>query len=171
MPVIDINSLESKVPSLVQSVRDAILEVTEFQGQLTVVLKPAHIRVAVRALKSAGYNMLMDLFAMDYLKHPKEAPERFAVIYSFHALATGQRVFLKTFLNEDAPETDSIHDIYQAANWFEREAWDLFGVKFKGHPHLERILCHEEFVGHPLRKDYPSDQYQRLRTALPADEI
>jgi NADH:ubiquinone oxidoreductase subunit C len=78
-----------------------------------------------------------------------------------------RRVQVKVYLSEDKPEVDSIHDLYKMVNWFEREAWDMFGIVFKGHPNLIRILCHNDFVGHPLRKDYPAEQYQRLKNAAP----
>ncbi len=171
MPEIGINSLENKLPEFAAAFASEILEVVEFRGDLTVVLKLSKIREAIRFLKGlqrCPFNVMMDLFAMDYSMAANETPERFAVIYNLFSLETNSRVRLKVFLPEDKPEIDSIHDIYKAANWFEREAWDLFGINFKGHPHQIRILTHHEFVGHPLRKDYPSDKYQKLKTPAPS---
>jgi NADH:ubiquinone oxidoreductase subunit C len=110
----------------------------------------------------------MDLFANDYLKYQPEKPERFAVVYNLYAMNTQERLLVKSWVPEGECEIESIHDLYAAANWFEREAWDLYGVVFKNHPNLQRILCHTEFEGHPLRKDYPADKYQRLKVAAPS---
>lgn len=168
----DTNLLESKLPGFAAEFGKEILQVEDYRGDLTVVVRPHSIRNLVKSLKETfGCEVLMDLFAMDYLKWDPPTPERFAVIYNFYSLSKKRRVRLKAFLNEEKPEIDSIHDLYAAANWFEREAWDLFGISFNGHPHLKRILCHDDFEGHPLRKDYPSDGYQRLKSAIPAAGI
>lgn len=148
-----------------------ILSTETFRGDLVYVVKREKIREMVAFLlkdHAPKFDMLVDLFVMDYLKYSLEMPERFAVIYSFAVVLQGVRVRLKAFLSETTLEIDSIHDVTAMANWFEREAWDLFGVQFKGHPNLQRILCHQEFEGHPLRKDYPSDKYQRLKTPAPS---
>ncbi len=144
----------------------AIVKKTEFRGELTYEILPGRNREIIRGAKENGFNLLADLFAMDYDRYPVETPERFAVIYNLYSLATTERIFLKAFLPEDKPEIDSIHDLYKAVNWFEREAWDLFGIVFKGHPNLVRILCHNEFQGHPLRKDYPANGFQQLKNAI-----
>ena len=109
---------------------------------------------------------MMDLFSMDYLKWEPPTPERYAIIYNLYSPPLHERLFVKVYLPETDPQVDSIHDLYKAANWFEREAWDLFGIVFRGHPNLIRILCHSDFEGHPMRKDYPSDKYQRLKSAI-----
>lgn len=166
--------LESKLPALLQAFPDEILGASDFRGDLIVELKPGRIRDIIRYLKTESpipFEMMVDLFGMDYLKVEPVTPERFAVIYNLHSLLQRRRVHLKVWLPEAKPELDSIHDIYKAANWFEREAFDLFGIVFRGHPDLQRILCHSDFVGHPLRKDYPADGYQRLKTALPSSEL
>mgnify|MGYP000154933945 CR=1 FL=1 len=166
--------LESKFPVLLEKFKDSILDATDFRGNFTLVIEPSKIRDMVRFLKEDSLfrmDMLMDLFGMDYDLFEPPMPERFCVVYQLVSLFQKQRIFLKVYLKEDAPKVDSIHDLYAAANWFEREAWDLFGIVFEGHPHLKRILCHNEFVGHPLRKDYQSDKYQPLRTAITAKEF
>lgn len=167
----DISSLKSKYPLFAERFSDAFVAVEEFRGDRTVVVKPERLREVLQFLKSeAGYQfeMLMDLLGIDYLKFEPLTPERYAVIYNLYSLQSHERLRLKVFVSEEKPEIDSIHDIFAAANWFERETWDLFGITFKGHPNLVRILCHHDFVGHPLRKDYPSDKYQRLKTAAPS---
>jgi NADH-quinone oxidoreductase subunit C/D len=115
--------------------------------------------VAQSLLKQFPY--LMDVCAVDY---PDRA-ERFDVVYHFLNPDTNQRLRVKTRV-QDGGEVSSLTPVYKSANWFEREAFDLFGINFKGHPNLRRILCHEDFVGHPLRKDYPADRNQELKTPL-----
>lgn len=164
----DIKLLDEKLPNLPAVVQSEIVAIEEFRGDLTLTVKPEKIRDVIHHLKqdpALSFDVLMDLFAMDYSKFEKAQPERYCVIYHLVSMFQKYRVRLKVFLNEEKAEVDSIHDIYQAANWFEREAWDLFGIKFTNHPDLHRILCHQDFVGHPLRKDYPSDHYQRLKTS------
>lgn len=162
------NLIKDKLPSFLGRFGSEIIDATDFRGDLEVCVKPGRIRDMIWFLKSEqGFNMCMDLFGNDYLKYSVDMPERFAVVYNLYSLANKRRVRLKAFVNEDKPEIDSIHDLFKMANWFEREAWDMFGIVFKGHPNLIRILCHTDFVGHPMRKDYPSDQYQRLKNAAP----
>lgn len=168
MPETDINLSANKLPEFATAFASEIEASVEFRGDLTFVVKPAKIREMLRFLKGlqrCPFSVLMDVFAMDYLKAAEETPERYAVIYNLYAIDTNSRVRLKVFLPEVKPTIDSAHELFASANWFEREAWDLFGIEFSGHPHLERILCHNDFVGHPLRKDYPSDGYQRLKNA------
>jgi NADH/F420H2 dehydrogenase subunit C len=156
---------------LLERFASEITDASDHRGDLRVDVRPSAIRDVVGFLKTdpaLQFNVMMDLFAMDYLKYPVEQPERFAVIYNLYSLPKRHRVHLRVFVPEQRPEVDTIQDLYAAANWFEREAWDLFGIVFKGHPNLVRILCHTDFVGHPMRKDYPSTQYQRLKNAAPS---
>ena len=117
----------------------------------------------VRQLRSSGrFDILMDLCGADY----PERAKRFEVVYHFFSTKTLQRLRLKCQVGED--ETiESLTPVWDSANWFEREAWDMFGIKFTGHPNLRRLLVHEEFVGHPLRKDYDADHQQHCSVALP----
>jgi NADH-quinone oxidoreductase subunit C/D len=104
---------------------------------------------------------LLDVAGVDY----PERDKRFDVVYHLLNPDTKRRLRVKAPV-ADGESIASVTNIYRSANWFEREAFDLFGIKFTGHPNLRRILCHEDFVGHPLRKDYPADGNQELRTAL-----
>lgn len=168
MPEISTNASENNLPEFATAFADQILSTETFGGDLTFVVKPQKIREMLRFLKTlprCPFALLMDVFAMDYSKAKHETPERFAVLYNLYSIQANARVRLKVFLPEENPHIDSAHDLFASANWFEREAWDLFGVVFTGHPHLQRILCHNDFEGHPLRKDYPSDGYQRLKRA------
>ncbi len=99
-----------------------------------------------------GYDLLLDVCGVDY----PEREKRFDVVYHLTALASGERLRLKVAVTEEDPEVPSLTEIWNSANWFEREAFDMFGIRFKGHPNLRRILTHEAFQGHPLRKDYDS---------------
>ncbi len=87
---------------------------------------------------------------------------RFEVVYHFYSSVKNHRLRIKVPLSASDPSVDSITSIWAAANWFEREVWDMYGIKFKGHPHLKRILMYAEFEGHPLRKDYPVNRRQPL---------
>lgn len=98
--------------------------------------------------------------------HPwpgRAVPEaRFEVVYHFFSLTHRHRLRLKVPLEESSPEVDTLTPLWAAANWFEREVWDMFGIRFRGHPDLRRILMYEGFEGHPLRKDYPVNKRQPL---------
>jgi NADH-quinone oxidoreductase subunit C len=102
-----------------------------------------------------GFAMFIDLTAVDYLKYPIAQPERFAVITTLLSHKLGIRVQVKAFVADADPRLPSIADLYDGANWTEREVWDLYGIEFLGHPDLKRILMPDDYEGHPLRKDYP----------------
>lgn len=167
----DINLARSKCPLFFERFSSKILGVEDFRGDLTIEIDAKAIREACQFLFTENQpkmDMLLDLFAMDYMKYTGPSKERFAVVYIFTSLFEKRRIRLKAFVPEANPEIDSLTPIFAPANWFEREAWDLYGIRFLGHPNLQRILCHHEFEGHPLRKDYPPDKYQRLKTAAPS---
>ncbi len=170
----DIKLLANTLPNLPENIQSQILSVEEFKGETTLIICKEGLRTVIQFLKGdphCRFDVMMDLFAMDYLNYEIAQPERFAVVYYLVSLFQTRRIRIKVFLSEEDPTVDSIHDLYKAANWFEREAWDLYGILFNEHPNLTRILCHSDFVGHPLRKDYPSDQYQRLKTAIPSEGL
>lgn len=100
------------------------------------------------------FEQLCDLTCVDYLDFPK-ASDRYGVVYSLLSITHGHRLWVKCFANDPSPEVPSVTDVWQGANWLEREVWDLFGVKFTDHPDLRRIMTWEGFKAHPLRKDYP----------------
>jgi NADH-quinone oxidoreductase subunit C len=104
------------------------------------------------------YDFLIDLTAVDYWK----TKPRFAVVYHFLSLDKGHRLRIKVPVGGKEPEVDSLVSVWPVANWFEREVFDMFGIRFRGHPDLRRILLYPEFKGHPLRKDYPIDKRQPL---------
>ena len=89
-------------------------------------------------------------------------PERFAVVYHFYSLRLKHRLRVEVLVHEGDAEVDSLTPLWAAADWLEREVWDMFGIRFRGHPNLTRILMYDEFVGHPLRKDYAVNKRQPL---------
>jgi NADH-quinone oxidoreductase subunit C len=104
--------------------------------------------------RELGFDTLADLSGVDYLEYPG-ATDRFGVIYILLNSVTGERVIVKTHLNPPDLELPSVYPLWHSADWMEREVYDMFGIKFAGHPDLRRILMPEEFTAYPLRKDYP----------------
>lgn len=133
-----------------------VTEAAVLNGSETVTAKPEGIKELALSLRHSTdfkFEMLMELFGMDYL-HWEEKEKRFEVVYNLYSLTKNHRLFVKVPLAESLPELDSVVSVWPAADWYEREAWDMFGIVFKGHPNLKRILMYESFKGHPLRKDY-----------------
>ncbi len=130
---------------------------SEFQGQTRVVIPREHLFAALKLLKEElGFDMLIDVTCVDYLYYPRPPAEgRFGLVYSLLDTKRNLRVFVRTFLNLPDLEVPSVVPLWEAANWLERELYDMFGIKFTGHPDLRRILLPEGVVDHPLRKDYP----------------
>lgn len=134
---------------------DEVIEVYgEFRGQKFVVIKDKEkVRDLVLYLKNHGFDHLQMLTCVDYYKKRKNS--RFEVVYQFYNLLRKLSIRIRVLVPEDDPEIDSIVKLYPVANFFEREIFDMFGIKFRGHPNLKRILLPENWKGHPLRKDYP----------------
>jgi NADH-quinone oxidoreductase subunit C len=108
----------------------------------------------LKADADCAFDMLTDLFAVDCLHRSP----RFDVVYFLNSLTLRQRLAVKVAV-EDTEEIDTASDIWQAADWFEREIFDMFGIRFRNHPDLRRILLEDDFDGHPLRKDFPTEGY------------
>ena len=141
---------------------DAVQEDHNFRGDQTVTLSRDKIVEVTQFVKddpSLDMDFLMDLTAVDYMDRK---PIRFEVVYHFYSLKHNHRVRIKVPVDEEDCIVESLVPLYKSANWFEREVWDLYGIKFKGHPNLKRILLYEGFKGHPLRKDYPINKRQPL---------
>jgi NADH-quinone oxidoreductase subunit C len=142
---------------------EEILSLGSPLGDDMIVLKAAAIVAVASFLKSdpdLQYNYLMDLSAVDCLH--LGTPHRFEVVYHLFSLSKKQRIRIKVPLDDKNPEVESLTSLWTGANWYEREVWDMFGIKFRNHPELKRILLYEEFEGHPLRKDYPIRKRQPL---------
>ncbi|MEX2143129.1 MAG: NADH-quinone oxidoreductase subunit C [Anaerolineales bacterium] len=141
---------------------------SEFRGQASLLLPPGQIVEATRALRDAhGFNMLAALSAVDYW--PQHQP-RFHVVYQFKNITQKLRLEVRVPLDGDEPELESICAVFPNANWHERELWDMFGLRIKNHPDLRRILMPEDWVGHPLRKDYPLG-YEEVQFSFNFEEI
>ena len=141
-----------------------VTQVADLQGQPLVYVKSGGISSVAAALKNDPefqMDLLMDLFGVDFL-HWEEKALRFEVVYNLYSTMKHHRLFVKVGLTEKEPVLDSVSSLWPAADWYEREVWDMFGVSFKGHPNLKRILMYEEFQGHALRKDYPFNKRQPL---------
>src|SRR5262249_35748656 len=130
-------------------------ETSRFRDNQRVLVRPARLFEALRCLKEeCGFDLLSDITAADYLRYPN-ARDRFGVMYVLVNTATGERVIVKTLLNEPELTLPSAYPLWKGADWLEREVFDMFGILFEGHPDLRRILMPEEFNSFPLRKDYP----------------
>jgi NADH-quinone oxidoreductase subunit C len=150
-----------------------VLSTHSYRGDDTLVVDAAHIADVMQKLRDDPQlfmNFLVDITAVDYFGREP----RFEVVYHLRSFKTGARLRVKAPLAEPEdgsnPALDTIVPLWASANWFEREVWDLYGIKFRGHPDLRRILMYEEFVGHPLRKDYPKEKRQPL-VRRPPDEV
>jgi NADH-quinone oxidoreductase subunit C len=143
---------------------DAVLESHSQLGDDTLVLAPGRWKDVARFLKDdpqSDMAMLTDLTAVDY----QDRDPRFEVVAHLYSLSRGHRLRIKARVGDRDGETvelDSLTELWGSANWLERECFDMFGVKFVGHPDLRRILLYPEFEGHPLRKDYPAEKIQPL---------
>jgi NADH-quinone oxidoreductase subunit C len=116
------------------------LPVSEFRGATRVVVPAEKIHEVFEWLKEKhGFDLLIDITCVDYLNY----------------LGAKERLTIRTFVNEPQPAVRSVVDLWEGANWLEREVWDMFGIHFEGHPDLRRILMPDEFTAFPLRKDYP----------------
>jgi NADH-quinone oxidoreductase subunit C len=141
---------------------------TEFRGLSTLIVEAADLHEVMAFLRDDSrtrYNFLSDVTAVDYLNYPTKMPGRFAVVYVLLSHERDDRLIVKTFLNPSIPtdgivndpalHVDSVCDLWPGAEWTEREVFDMFGIRFRNHPDLRRILTWEEYPAHPLRKDYP----------------
>jgi NADH-quinone oxidoreductase subunit C len=146
------------VVPLQQKFGDAV-QPESFRDNQRAIVDAAKIVDVLKTLKDQfGFDMLCDMAGIDYLGYPNAA-DRFGVVYSLVNTTTAERLFVKTYVNDPDPELPTVTMLWRGADWMEREIFDLFGIHFEGHPDLRRILLPTEFVGHPLRKDYPLRGY------------
>lgn len=141
---------------------DSVVDTHSFRGDETVVVKKESIKeicTFLRDDKELNFDYLLDVCGVDYL--PREP--RFEVVYHLHSIAKKHRLRVKVRL-ADAEKIASVVDIWKTADWVERETYDMYGIEFEGHPDLKRIYMDDDWVGYPLRKDYPErgykDEYQ-----------
>ena len=131
----------------------AVLDITEFAGEHILHVQGQDILKVLTELKDDGFNFLADLTAIDNLT--LGGFERFAVSYHLLSHKTAERVTVKAYVPEEKPSLPSVESLWKTADWQEREVFDLYGIKFEGHPNLIRIMNPNDFEGYPLRKDYP----------------
>jgi NADH-quinone oxidoreductase subunit C len=133
---------------------DQVLEIREHAGQRFAHVRRDRILELLRFLREdCGFDFLTDLTAVDYMN--QGLPERFAVVYNLYSFKDNVRTRVKAFVPESDPTIESASGLWNAANWAEREVFDLFGIRFNNHPDLKRIVLPDTYEGHPLRKDYP----------------
>jgi len=153
--------LESFSICLQKLLGEAIVQTVERLDELTLIVRPQAYAAAMRTLRDhpdCRFEQLIDLCGMDYSDYGDGAWEgaRFAVVVHLLSVSNNQRVRVRVFCpDDDLPVVASMVDVWPSANWFEREAFDLYGIVFEGHPDLRRILTDYGFIGHPFRKDFP----------------
>ena len=141
-------TLQAKFP-------DGGLIFSQFRDNRRVVVPAANLMSILTLLKTdLGFDMLAEITAVDYLEY-EGATDRFGVVYVVLNTQTGERLIVKTFVNDPNPTLPSMFPLWKSADWLEREVFDMFGISFTGHPDLRRILTPDEFTAYPLRKDYP----------------
>ena len=142
------DTLQAKFP-------DGGLTFSQFRDNRRVVVPAAKLLPILSLLKTdLGFDMLAEITAVDYLEY-EGATDRFGVVYVVLNTQTGERLIVKTFVNDPNPSLPSMFPLWKSADWLEREVYDMFGITFTGHPDLRRILTPDEFTAYPLRKDYP----------------
>jgi NADH-quinone oxidoreductase subunit C len=143
-------------------------------GDAWITVPSESVRDALAGLRSEGYGLLTFLTCVDHLADASgEFPKRFEIVYQLRNLESREQLRVRAFVDGDPPKIDSVQDMFPPANWDERETYDLFGIVFNGHPDLTRILMPDDWVGHPLRRDYPvggetvefSQEHEKWQTA------
>ena len=169
-----LNNLELAVRSLMG---ERNFELTSAWGELTLVVKQGDYIAVMKALRdnvATQFDELIDLCGVDYLTYADGnwSEKRFAVVTHLLSLVNNWRLRVRVFAEDDAlPILPSVSDIWNSANWYEREAFDLFGLLFEGHPDLRRILTDYGFIGHPFRKDFPVSGYVEMRYDAEAKRV
>jgi len=151
--------------SLVESVTETLKGMggkpAEFKGMVSVTVGRDEIVDAVRAAKEAGFEMISDVFGIDYLAYPGHQGKRFSVAYNLYSVTQGERLFIRVNL-DDGERLPTITHLWKGASFMEREVYDMFGVEFEGHPDLRKLLTPEDLDGHPHRKDFPLGEVPTL---------
>ena len=150
---------------------DAVLEATQAFGELTIELAANDIKASLTALRDHAdtrFDQLIDLCGGDYSEYTEHQDiewhkPRYAVVYHLQSVALNRRLRVRAFVEGEPPLLDSVIDVWPVANWYEREAFDVMGIAFAGHPDLRRILTDYGFIGHPFRKDFPLSGHVEMR--------
>lgn len=142
--------------TLAKLVGDGVFSQSRFRDNLRLFVPPARLKDLLTVLKEqCGFNMLSELGATDYLGYPDRTRARFQVHYVLRNLETSECLVVKAGVDDPDPTLPSAYSLWPGADWMEREVFDMYGIRFSGHPDLRRILMPEEFTAYPLRKDYP----------------
>jgi NADH-quinone oxidoreductase subunit C len=144
---------ETILSKIKEKLPGAVLDITEFAGEQILHVKGQDILKVLTELKDDGFNFLADLTAIDNLT--LGGFDRFAVSYHLLSHKTTERATVKAYISEEKPSLPSVESLWKTADWQEREVFDLYGIKFEGHPNLIRIMNPDDYDGYPLRKDYP----------------
>ncbi len=155
----------------------AVVERGVVAGDEWITVARVRLRETLQALKAQGYESYVFMTCVDHLATPTvvKPPERFELVYQLRDMRRRRELRVRVHVPEDDATMPSAHDIYAPANWDERETWDMFGIRFEGHPALTRILNPDDWIGHPLRRDYPlggepvdfSEDHEIWQTAPP----
>ena len=159
---------EYVIQRVLERFADQVLETHSSQGDDTILLQRDRlldVLLFLRDDEKMAFDLPVDLTVVDWYR--KKEP-RFEVVYHLYSTSRKHRIRLKVPVDDDDPTVASSHSVWPGFDWYEREAFDLYGVRFEGHPNLKRILMYEGFEGHPLRKDYPINRRQPL--VAPLDE-
>ena len=141
--------------ALAAKLGDGVVTTSEFRDNRRAIVPAEKIYEALACLKEdCGFDMLVEQTCVDYLNYP-DATDRYGVVYCLLNVESGERLVVKTYVNDPDPKLPSAYSLWKSADWMEREIYDMYGVEFEGHPDLRRILMPEEFAAFPLRKDYP----------------
>ena len=155
------DAMTQAIPQKIQETFPSeFIEANEFRGDWTVVVKPDRIVEIARFLRddpALGMDQLSDVFSVDYPGRSASGGERFEVVYQLNSIQKRHRLRLKAGVREDPCEIDSVYPVWRSAGFLEREVYDLMGIRFRNHPDLRRIFLPEDFDGHPLRKEYPTE--------------
>ena len=144
-------------PVTIAALREAFPEIgwSEFRGDTRAVVASDELFAALKLLRDVRrFDLLVDVTCVDYLNY-RDAEDRYGLVYLLANTESAERITLRTFVNDPEPTVPSAVPLWEGANWLEREVFDMFGIRFEGHPDLRRILMPEEFTAYPLRKDYP----------------
>ena len=125
-----------------------------FKGLTSVTVSPARLTESVAVAKEEGFDMISDIFGIDYAEYPRHRGKRFSIVYNLLSTPRGERLFLRVDV-DDGARLPSITALWKAANFMEREVFDMFGIEFDGHPDLRKLITPEDLDGHPHRKDFP----------------